>query len=65
MEGAIDVWWIINDGGLMILMSYFLKQHRIWRKCHLRLFLIGDDPTNSERDKEKLNKILYKLGFFG
>lgn len=46
-EGYIDVWWIIRDGGLLLLIAHLLRKHRVWRKCHLRLHLImevGVDP---------------------
>eukprot|EP00392_Amoebophrya_sp_AT5.2_P011783 g11868.t1 len=30
-HGTIDVWWMIHDGGLMILVTWLLQQHKIWR----------------------------------
>lgn len=38
--GTIDVWWMIHDGGFMILLSWLLLQHRMWRQCHIRVFTI-------------------------
>lgn len=34
--GTIDVYWIMQDGGLLTLLSYLLKKHRVWRRCTLR-----------------------------
>ena len=31
-HGTIDVWWMIHDGGLMILVTWLLQQHKIWRR---------------------------------
>lgn len=33
----IDVWWMADDGGLLILFAYLLKQHSVWEKCELRI----------------------------
>ena len=57
MTGNIDLWWIINDGGLMLLLAHFLMQHRIWRKCKLRVFVIGDEAD----EKSKVEKNMWKL----
>lgn len=29
LNGYIDVYWIIQDGGLCLLMAYLLKQHKV------------------------------------
>lgn len=41
LEGNVDVWWIVHDGGLMILLIFLLKQHKVWRKCNLRIFTVA------------------------
>lgn len=28
-EGTIDVWWIVHDGGLLMLLPFLLKQHKV------------------------------------
>lgn len=40
--GTIDVWWMIHDGGFMILLSWLLVQHRMWRNCQIRIFTITE-----------------------
>ncbi|KAJ8950397.1 hypothetical protein NQ314_007937 [Rhamnusium bicolor] len=30
--GNIDIWWIVHDGGLLMLLPFLLKQHRTWKK---------------------------------
>ncbi|KNE60872.1 hypothetical protein AMAG_06634 [Allomyces macrogynus ATCC 38327] len=47
MRGTLDVWWVVNEGPLMLLIAFLLKQHNIWRRCRLRLFAVcrqGEDP---------------------
>jgi len=48
LHGTIDIWWMIHDGGFLILLSWLLVQHRIWRKCHLRVFTITEGVSEEE-----------------
>ena len=41
LEGNVDVWWIVHDGGMMILLLFLLKRHKVWRKCNLRIFTVA------------------------
>merc|ERR1712218_151340 len=31
--GTIDIWWMIHDGGFLILLSWLLMQHRVFTIC--------------------------------
>ena len=44
---TIDIWWVIHDGGLIILLSYLLKQNVVWKNCRLRLFAVAEENDNS------------------
>merc|ERR1719240_2458540 len=48
--GTIDIYWMIHDGGFMILLSWLLKSHKIWRNCQLRVFTITE-RVDEERAK--------------
>lgn len=28
-EGTIDVWWIVHDGGMLMLLPFLLSQHKV------------------------------------
>lgn len=28
-DGTVDVWWIVHDGGLLMLLPFLLKQHKV------------------------------------
>lgn len=28
-EGYIDVWWIVHDGGMLMLLPFLLRQHKV------------------------------------
>jgi hypothetical protein len=58
--GTIDVWWMIHDGGFMVLLSWLLAQHRIWRGCQLRVFTVtqGVSIEQAQQAAESLTGIL-------
>lgn len=29
-EGNIDVWWIVHDGGMLMLLPFLLRQHKVF-----------------------------------
>jgi potassium/chloride transporter 4/5/6 len=56
-EGYVDVWWIVHDGGLLLMIAHLLKQHRIWRKCKLRVHVVSEkfhDPVAVKKTMEKM-----------
>ncbi|CAJ1371617.1 unnamed protein product [Effrenium voratum] len=42
LAGNIDIWWIVGDGGVLLLLPSLLKKHRVWSGCHIRLFVLAD-----------------------
>lgn len=44
-KGNIDVWWIVHDGGLLLLLPFLLKRHKVWKNCFLRIFTIAGIDT--------------------
>ncbi|KAJ1137616.1 hypothetical protein NDU88_004014 [Pleurodeles waltl] len=60
-EGNIDVWWIVHDGGMLMLLPFLLKQHKVWRKCKIRIFTVAQMEDNSIQMKKDLATFLYHL----
>lgn len=58
--GTIDIWWMIHDGGFMILLSWLLVSHRMWRNCKLRVFTITEtvEQEHAEAAAAALTKTL-------
>lgn len=53
MRRSIDVWWIVHDGQLLLLIAYLLKQNQVWAACPIRLFClchIDDNLSAVESD---------------
>lgn len=61
LGGTIDVWWIVNDGGLLMLLPHLLRQHRTWKSCQLRIFTVAQQSDNSAQMREDLRNFLYHL----
>ncbi|CAH1121202.1 unnamed protein product [Ceutorhynchus assimilis] len=61
VNGNIDIWWIVHDGGLLMLIPFLLKQHRTWKNCKLRIFTVAQFNDNSIQMKKDLKKFLYQL----
>ena len=60
-QGYIDIWWIVHDGGLLMLLPFLLKQHKTWKKCHMRIFTVAQAEDNSIQMKKDLKQFLYQL----
>ncbi|TNN76501.1 Solute carrier family 12 member 5 [Liparis tanakae] len=60
-EGHIDVWWIVHDGGMLMLLPFLLRQHKVWRKCKMRIFTVAQLDDNSIQMKKDLTTFLYHL----
>ncbi|XP_071744574.1 solute carrier family 12 member 4 isoform X6 [Lepeophtheirus salmonis] len=61
VKGNIDIWWIVHDGGLLMLLPFLLKQHRTWKNCKLRIFSVAQHEDNSIQMKKDLKTFLYHL----
>ncbi|KAE9548189.1 hypothetical protein FO519_008598 [Halicephalobus sp. NKZ332] len=60
--GFVDVWWLFDDGGLILLLAYLLThRHTFLEDCKLRFFAIIDESEDPERKKEKVEKSLKKF----
>lgn len=60
-KDTIDTYWIVNDGGLMLLVSTLIRKHKVWRNCHLRVICLATDEQNFELLRKELEDLLYEL----
>ena len=58
-SGFIDLWWFITDGGLLVLLTWLLAQHRIWRNCSVRVFVVVENvtPVMAEKAADTVRKM--------
>eukprot|EP01084_Bolivina_argentea_P000479 897_1 len=46
-DTVIDVWWMIDDGGLCMLIPYIMKLHKFWQRCDLRMLMVSEADSVS------------------
>ena len=46
-DTVIDVWWMIDDGGLCMLIPYIMKLHKFWQRCKLRMLMVSEEDSIS------------------
>uniref|UniRef100_A0A669CL96 Solute carrier family 12 member 10, tandem duplicate 1 n=1 Tax=Oreochromis niloticus TaxID=8128 RepID=A0A669CL96_ORENI len=51
---TIDVYWIADDGGLIVLVPYLLTRRKRWRSCKIRVFILGDEENMKESRDAKI-----------
>ncbi|XP_069112002.1 solute carrier family 12 member 4-like isoform X2 [Argopecten irradians] len=61
LKGTIDVWWIVHDGGMLMLLPFLLKQHKVWKNCRLRIFTVAQLEDNTIQMKKDLEMFMYHL----
>jgi amino acid transporter len=56
-EGFVDVWWVLHDGGLLLMIAHLLLRHKTWSGCKLRVHTVlqsAQDPSAVRRGLEKV-----------
>uniref|UniRef100_A0AC34F2J7 Solute carrier family 12 member 6 n=1 Tax=Panagrolaimus sp. ES5 TaxID=591445 RepID=A0AC34F2J7_9BILA len=61
LNGAIDVYWIVQDGGLCLLVGFLLKQSKVWRGCKLRVIAVAQAHDNNLKLQADLQAYVYAL----
>ncbi len=61
LTGTLDVWWVVHDGGMLMLLPFLLQQHKVWRGTNLRIFAVAQMEDNSVKMKKDLEMFLYHL----
>uniref|UniRef100_A0A0E0EK91 Cation chloride cotransporter n=1 Tax=Oryza meridionalis TaxID=40149 RepID=A0A0E0EK91_9ORYZ len=59
--GTIDLYWIVRDGGLMLLLSQLLLTKETFESCKIQVFCIAEEDTDAEELKADVKKFLYDL----
>nr|XP_009804713.1 PREDICTED: cation-chloride cotransporter 1 isoform X1 [Nicotiana sylvestris] len=59
--GTIDLYWIVRDGGLMLLLSQLLLTKESFEGCKIQVFCIAEEDSDAEGLKADVKKFLYDL----
>ena len=50
----VDIWWIVADAGVLLLLPFLLKKHKVWARCRTRPFAMAEDisdgPAPAQRE---------------
>lgn len=59
----IDVWWLVDDGGLTIMLPHILRQASSppWVGCKLRVMAIGASEEEARTEEKAMEQLLTKL----
>ncbi|KAI1707837.1 solute carrier family 12 domain-containing protein [Ditylenchus destructor] len=61
LHGFLDVYWIVRDGGLCVLITFLLRQSRVWRHCKIRIVAVAGHLENNVKIKAQLKNYIYQL----
>nr|CAD2188412.1 unnamed protein product [Meloidogyne enterolobii] len=61
LRGYLDIWWIVQDGGILMLIAYLLQQHKVWKGCKMRVYVISQTEEQNEEIKHALQRHIYML----
>jgi len=61
LNGHLDVYWIVRDGGLCLLITFLLRQSKVWRHCKIRIIAVARQQENSTKLKQQLQTYVYQL----
>ncbi|XP_042060037.1 cation-chloride cotransporter 1-like isoform X1 [Salvia splendens] len=59
--GTIDLYWIVRDGGLMLLLSQLLLTKESFESCKIQVFCIAEEDSDADELKADVKKFLYDL----
>ena len=57
VSGFVDVWWVVHDGGLLLMIAHLLLRHKTWSGCKLRVHTVlqsAQDPAAVRRGLQKV-----------
>lgn len=60
-SGTVDVWWIRQDGGIILLLAHLLLRNQYWKNYQLRIFVTAEPGENSVEMKRVLQDYLRSM----
>ncbi|CAI5952663.1 unnamed protein product, partial [Closterium sp. NIES-64] len=59
--GTIDLFWIVRDGGIMLLLSQLLRSRPTFDACKIQVFCIAEDDGTAETLQLDVAQFLHDL----
>ena len=60
-ENVVDVWWLADDGGLILLIPYILCLCTYWSRCRVRVNLLTESSERNPPEIEQIEALIAKL----
>merc|ERR1712112_248603 len=54
VTGSIDIWWIVNDGGHLLVLPQLLLRHAVWKNCKINLYATLSKGTEYDVDSSRV-----------
>jgi solute carrier family 12 sodium/potassium/chloride transporter 2 len=66
-DTVIDVWWMIDDGGLCMLVPYIMKLHKFWQRCKLRMLMVSEEDSIDDGGIHGMKVLIdqFRLPYYG
>uniref|UniRef100_A0A5S6QD85 Amino acid permease/ SLC12A domain-containing protein n=1 Tax=Trichuris muris TaxID=70415 RepID=A0A5S6QD85_TRIMR len=61
LTGFMDIWWIVRETSIPILLASLLQQHKVWRACKIRVFALAYPEDHLPKLKKGLQKCISHL----
>ena len=58
LTGFVDVWWVVHDGGLLLMIAHLLLRHGTWSKCKLRVHTVLQKAQDPNAVRRSLQAVL-------
>jgi len=55
---TIDVWWIVGDGGVLLLLPFIMRISSVWHGCSARLFVLAGEYDDPQKMTDELNQYI-------
>ena len=61
LASPIDIWWVVHDGGLQLLLTTILRKSAVWMHCPVRVFCVVQANEDALELRTKVADFLYKV----
>lgn len=55
----IDVWWLVDDGGLTVLLGFLIQMQESWKNCPLRVLSVTERTESLNEIQVKITKLMH------
>jgi len=61
MTATVDMWCIVHDGNLLMVLANHFIRFRAWSKCELRVYVVASEKDNTINLRKEVKRFVYDL----